>query len=162
MSAAVSNASPLILLAKADLLRLLPLLFSEVLVPQAVRDEILQGPPEDPMRKALPGCGWLQPVVLDPPLSPLSAWQLGRGEVEVIEYARLHPGVAVLLDDRVARRAAASLGLRMHGTLSVVAMGAAQGHVGSFSEAVKELKTAGLYASDAVVEEVAKCLQARG
>ena len=41
MSAAVSNASPLIVLAKANLLRLLPLVFFEVLLPQAVREEIL-------------------------------------------------------------------------------------------------------------------------
>ncbi len=161
MSPAVSNASPLIVLAKAHLLRLMPLLFSEVIVPQAVREEILQGPPGDPMRQALPHCIWLRPVVLDPPLSPLSAWQLGRGEAEVIEYARLHPGGAALLDDRAARRAAASLGLKVHGSLSLVAMAAAQGRVGSFSEAANQLKAAGLYVSDALVQEAAKRLTGR-
>ena len=161
MSAAVSNASPLIVLAKANLLRLLPLVFSEVLLPQAVREEILRGPPDDPMRRALPHCGWLRSAVLDLPLSPLAAWQLGRGEAEVIEYARLHPEVAALLDDRAGRRAAASLGLKMHGTLGIVAMGAAHGHVSSFLDTVEQLKAAGLYASNAVVHDAAKRLRVR-
>lgn len=161
MSIVVVNASPLIVLAKADLLRLLPALYSEVFLPQAVREEILQGPVDDPMRKALPSCAWLRPVVLAPALSPLSVWQLGRGEAEVIEYARLHPTVAALLDDRAARRAAASLGLKVRGTLSVVAMGVAQGHVESFSVAVKQLRMAGLFVSDTLVETVANALRAR-
>lgn len=93
-----SNASPLIVLAKADLLALLPKLFTEVAVPLAVRDEILAGPEVDPMRRSLPGCGWLHVVTLDPPLSPLAAMQLGRGEAEVIECAQRHTGWAVLLD----------------------------------------------------------------
>jgi predicted nucleic acid-binding protein len=159
MSPIVCNASPLIVLAKADLLRLLPALFSEVLVPEAVRDEIGRGPAGDPVRRLLPGCGWLHPVVLDPHLSPLAAFQLGRGETEVIEYARLHAGSAVLLDDRAARRTAAGLGLTVHGTLSVVAMGAVQGQVESFREAVRRLRAAGLYASDSVVAAVEGRLQ---
>jgi len=150
----------LIVLAKADLLRLMPALFSEIFLPQAVREEISQGPPDDPMRKALPSCTWLRPVVLAPSLSPLSVWQLGRGEAEVIEYARLHPAVAALPDDRAARRAAAGLGVKVRGTLSVEAMGVAQGHIESFSVAVKQLRAAGMYASDTLVETVAKALRA--
>jgi predicted nucleic acid-binding protein len=99
--------------------------------------------------------------VLDVPLSPLSALQLGHGETEVIEYARLHPGLAVLLDDRAARRVALGLGLTVHGTLSVVAMAAVKGHVESFPEAVKRLRAAGLYASDVAVEAAARRLQGR-
>lgn len=55
----VSNASPLIVLAKADLLRVLPALFPQVLVPEAVVDEIGAGPANDPMRLALASCSWL-------------------------------------------------------------------------------------------------------
>ena len=77
----VSNTSPLIVLAKAGLLELLPELFSEVVIPQAVRDEIESGPANDPMRVALPNCNWLNVVTPDPPLSPLAAMQLGRGDL---------------------------------------------------------------------------------
>ena len=56
MSRLVSNTSPLIVLARAGLLDLLPRLFSEVLIPAAVRAEILAGPDGDnrfgPRRKS--------------------------------------------------------------------------------------------------------------
>ena len=42
----------------------------------------------------------------------------------------------------------------------VVAMGVAQGHVESFSVAVKQLRAAGLYMSDTLVETVANALPA--
>jgi predicted nucleic acid-binding protein len=49
VSRIVSNASPLIVLAKAGLLDLLPKVFSEILVPQGVRMEIESGPTNDSM-----------------------------------------------------------------------------------------------------------------
>jgi predicted nucleic acid-binding protein len=63
------------------------------------------------------------------------------------------------LDDRAGRRAAQALGLRVFGTLSLVALAAQQGHVASFDDAVAKLRSAGLYASDSVVEAVRWGLQ---
>jgi hypothetical protein len=159
MSSVVSNASPLIVLAKADLLWILPRLFSSVFLPEAVRAEIEGGDAEDPMKSLLASCSWLVGVELAPPLSPLSQWQLGRGESEVIEYARLHADVLALLDDRAARRAAEALGVKVHGTLGVVAMAVRQGHVPSFEAAARQLKAAGLYVNDDVVKAVSQGLQ---
>ena len=85
MSEAVCNASPLIVLAKSGLLHLFPKLFDRVLVPQAVAEEIAAAPFDDPMRLALPKSAWLETVSFMPPISPMSTWQLGRGEAEVIE-----------------------------------------------------------------------------
>jgi len=159
MSAVVCNASPLIVLAKAGWLWLLPKLFTEIYVPQAVVGEIMAGPPDDPARQTFPSLNWIHPVVMDPALSPLSVWQLGRGESEVLEYARLHAGLTALLDDRAARRAALALGVRVHGTLSILALSVQHGHVKSFTEAAGQLRAAGLYASDRIIEEVAEGLR---
>ena len=158
MSRAVSNTSPLIVLAKAGLLELLPKLFSEVAVPEAVRDEIMAGGDDDAMKRALPNRVWLRAVVLAPPLSPLAAMQLGRGEAEAIEYARRQTDCAILLDDRAGRRTAQALGLRLFGTLSVVAAASRQGYISSFEEALQRLRNAGLYVSEAVVDAVRRGL----
>ncbi len=160
MSHLVSNASPLIVLAKADLLRILPALFRQVLVPQAVVDEIGAGPTDDPMRLTLASCSWLLTVRLDPPLSPLITWQSGQGEAEVIEYARLNGNLPVLLDDRAVRRSAQALGLKVHGCVGLVGTAVKKGIIESFPSGVAQLRAAGLYASDAVVEAVAKGVQA--
>lgn len=84
MKRVVSNASPLIILAKADLLELLPKEFQRVVVPRAVAEEILQGPESDPMRKVVKSLPWLEHVSLEPTLTPLAYWQLGEGEAEVL------------------------------------------------------------------------------
>jgi predicted nucleic acid-binding protein len=82
MSAVVCNASPLIVLAKAELIDVLPRIFDSICLPEAVEIEINRGPADDPFRKIFPGLTWLHHVRLDPPLSPLAGWQLGAGEAE--------------------------------------------------------------------------------
>lgn len=158
MPVVVSNASPLIILAKAELLDILRDQFGTIFVPQAVIEEILAGPPDDVMASQLRGQTWVKTVSLDPPLTPLAYWRLGRGEAEVIEYARLHPGTPALLDDRSARRAAKALGIPVYGTLSIIAKGVARGTSYSFDEAVLLLRKAGLYVDDNVVAAVQKGL----
>jgi hypothetical protein len=162
MNGVVCNASPLIVLAKADLLWIVPRLCSSVFLPQAVRAEIEAGEEDDPMRMALGSCSWLVHVELVPPLSPLSQWQLGRGESEAIEYARLHAGRVALLDERAARRSAEALGVKVLGTLSLVAMAVRRGLVPSFDGATKALTVAGLYVSDDLVRAVSQSLRRRG
>jgi len=159
MAEIVCNASPLIVLAKSDLLRLLPKLFDAVYVPQAVVTEIEQGPQGDPMRQLLPETPWLRIVQVEPPLSPLAAWQLGPGESEVIEYARLHPGLAVVLDDRAGRRAAQGLGLRLYGTLGVLALAVKRAAIPSFRAAADSLLKAGLRVAPSIVDEMDKELR---
>ena len=78
MTNVVSNASPLIVLAKAGLLRLLPVLFSRVFVPGAVLDEIQAGLPSDPMKRMLPSCSWLVAVRLEPAISAAWRGRVGR------------------------------------------------------------------------------------
>ncbi len=147
----VCNASPLITLAKAGLLNALPDQFQHILCPMAVVDEILVGPAEDEMRRMLPELPWLHSVRLDPPLSPLTVWRLGRGESEVIEYARLNPGTIALLDDRAARRIAAAVGVPIYGTLSIIAKWVALDSSRSFDGAISMLRKAGLYVDERTI-----------
>lgn len=151
MKQIVCNASPLITLAKADLLQALPEQYSTILCPQAVFDEILAGPLEDELRRILPDLPWLQCVRLDPPISPLASWHLGRGESEVIEYARLNPTTIALLDDRAARRSAMAVGVPVYGTLSIIAQWVAKTATISLQEAVMKLRKAGLYVNDRTI-----------
>ena len=159
MSDVVSDASPLIVLAKAQLLDITPKLFERVLIPEEVMTEIQSGPSEDPLRRALSNCDWMLAVRLDSPLPADQVPRLGRGEAAVLEYAGTHGNVPVLVDDRQARRRAESLGLKVYGTLSLIAMATTQGHIESFSAAVQQLRDAGLYVSDEVIDTVSKTLK---
>jgi predicted nucleic acid-binding protein len=159
MSEVVSDASPLIVLAKAQLLDLTPKLFERVLVPEEVMIEIQGGPSEDPLRRAVSNCDWMLTVRLDSPLPADLVPRLGTGEAAVLEYARTHGNLPVLVDDRQARRRAESLGLKVYGTLSLIAMATTHGHIQSFSAAVQQLRGAGLYVSDDVIDAVSRTVK---
>jgi predicted nucleic acid-binding protein len=158
MSKIVTNTSPLIVLAKAGLLPLLPAIFDEVVAPSAVIDEIAAGPADDPMKNALPSSPWLRVIDLNPPLSPLASFQLGRGESEAIEFARRNPGWELLVDDRVARRMAAIMRLPVMGTVAVAGI-AAQRQLVTFDDAVQKLRSAGLFVTDKLVDSIRLRLQ---
>jgi predicted nucleic acid-binding protein len=112
----VSNTSPLINLVGVDLLSLLPQLYGEVWIPAAVREEYVRGAhANDPDLGALP---WLMvvPVTLDPMLNDV----LDEGEAAAIALAVANDARALLLDDKLGRRVAASLDLPVVGTLGIV------------------------------------------
>lgn len=88
MKPAAVNASPLIVLAGAGYFDLLPAILSPVVVPRAVLDEINAGPLGDPAIAAVAKAAWLSVVELNPVVSPIATWRLGRGETEVLEFAR--------------------------------------------------------------------------
>jgi predicted nucleic acid-binding protein len=151
---AVCNASPLITLAKADLLEILPKLFSRIVVPQAVVKELRAGPESDPIRQRIDTLTWLEQVVLDPPITSLTGVQLGKGESEVIEWAVAHNETIAILDDRVARRAARGVGVRTCGTLGLLSSVARKGIIPSFAEATQRIRDAGLYLDERVIKAV--------
>ena len=159
MKPAVVNASPLIVLARAGYLDLLPMIFSSVVVPRGVVAEINAGPAEDPLSAVLAGAKWLSVVEMEPILSPLATSRLGRGETEVLEFARSHAGTVAILDDKAARRAAAMLGVPLVGTLGVLAAAAQGGFLPSFTIGVEAVVRAGLYVDPAVVLELAARLR---
>lgn len=86
----VVNASPLILLAKAGHLDLLEQSASNVLVPNAVKTEVLAGPPGDPARDALLR-SWGRSVSVATVPSEVLEWGRGAGENEVIAAALAIP-----------------------------------------------------------------------
>ena len=86
MKPAVLNASPVIVLARAGYLDLVPKLVSSPVIPRAVATEIGAGGTDDPAAMFLSQPSWLTIVDLNPALSPLAIWRLGQGESEVLEY----------------------------------------------------------------------------
>jgi predicted nucleic acid-binding protein len=91
----VVNASPIIVLAKIGHLDLLINLSREILVPQAVVDEISAGPLGDPAWEAIES-GWGTRA------EPQSEWGLGPGETFVLALALEQAPAIAVLDDAAA------------------------------------------------------------
>lgn len=125
----VSDTSPLNYLLQIDAIELLPALFGEVALPQAVRCELLEAGAPAIVRSwasALPD--WA--VVLDA-VDPGAAngHGLGVGEVEAIGLARERHAKLLLCDDRAPVTVARSLGLDTLGTIGVLVRAARRGMV---------------------------------
>jgi predicted nucleic acid-binding protein len=77
---AVVNASPLIYLTEAGRLELLRLAGDEIVVPEAVAEEVRRWGADDPVVRALAATPWLRIVAsIGVPLS-IQVWDLGPGE----------------------------------------------------------------------------------
>jgi uncharacterized protein len=109
----VADASPLIGLATAGALQLLPGLFGTVIITRLVKDEIT-GRPGRPGTRELEAAmrdGWLR-VAPAPP----ETWRfegLDAGEASTIALAAEHEDALVLMDDALGRAQAAELGLKI-------------------------------------------------
>lgn len=145
------NASPLIFLARANLLDLLQLIAPEVAVPAPVADEIRRRGSGDPAARALANTRWLQ--IVDVPAVPgtIQAWDLGPGESAVLSWCAARPGIEAIIDDLAARRCAGALGIPMRGTLGVVLVGKQRGRLPAARPVLESLRKAGMYLSDRVM-----------
>lgn len=119
---AVADASPLIGLSKAARLRLLQVLYEEVLLPpQVYKDVVVQGwgrAGSRAVRNAV-AAGWMRIVpVSNPALIPPRF--AGTGEGEAIALAQERHADVILIDDRAARNECHRLGLRWVSTAGVL------------------------------------------
>jgi predicted nucleic acid-binding protein len=117
-----------------------------LVVPEAVRKDVMQGPGDDPARKAIE-TGFnaisdnsaIDPMVLE--------WGLGAGESAVLSVAKEKAGIAVV-DDRAARMAAKVMGIRIIGTLGVVLRAQRMSRIQTAVEVIRALRDAGLRLDD--------------
>ena len=148
----VVNASPLILLGKIDRVDLLSQLSDELIVPDVVVREVGAKPDGERIVSeiaSLPGARFESEVATS---SEIAAWNLGRGESQVLALARGYTRSRAVLDDLEARRCAQALGQAMIGTLGVVLRAKRKGVIEKARPVIEHLRRVGLYASDSLVE----------
>ncbi len=79
-------------------------------------------------------------------------WNLGNGETDVLSFAYGNENITALVDDRAARKCAATLNIKTLGTVGILLLAKKRGLIDSVSAALKQLQNAGLYISDEIVE----------
>lgn len=156
---AVINAGPLVALSLIGRLDLLPTLFAECWVPQAVFNEVAVAGIGKPGAIALQSPEWLARVRLSPVPDPLLVMQLDVGEAEVISLARqLSPCFAVI-DERRRRRIAQEVyGLSVKGTAGVLVEAKRRHLISDVRPMLLALREAGYFMAQSVI--AAACLAA--
>lgn len=148
----VINASPLILLGKIDRLSLALDLCDELIVPAAVIQEVSVKTDGSAVVDQLESHSnaLFQDEIEIPAM--IEAWDLGRGEAEVLAHASKLQASRAVVDDREARRCAKALDLGVIGTLGIVLRARRLQLLPSARSVVSELLRAGLYVDVDLVE----------
>ena len=138
----VSNTSPLSNLAIVGRLALLRDQFGSVLVPSAVRRELIQlrhSAATQLLDEAFKD-GWLQVTPLLRPVSGHPGAGLHAGEAEALALAVERHADLTLLDEGDARRRATEAGLRISGVLGILLRAKRDGRLPSLREEIGRLR----------------------
>ena len=148
----VINASPVILLAKAEVIQFLPRHCDELVIPAGVVDEVHNIHITDAGKSwlAAEGSKFIRP---SPEIHPaLSNWRGGNGEAEVISWALHHPHFTAVLDDRRARELATRNEVAVIGSLRVIVIAKERGFIPKAKPALERLRGGGAYVTDELID----------
>ena len=146
----VSNTSPIINLACIDRLDLLPSLFGEIVVPDAVFHEIAVAVPNAPGASDVRMAPWIhRHSVANQPLVASLRLELDPGEAEAIACALEANARLLLIDERRGRLVAQRLGLSVMGLVGALLLARKQGLIESIRPLLDDLRrVAGFWVSD--------------
>ena len=154
MRRVVSNSTPIIVLANVGRQDLLKDVYGEVVIPEAVRHEVL-AKRDDAARFLLSRPAWVRTEVApEPDEVSLMRARLHAGEVEAIMLAKSTDADLVILDDNAAKKVAKHLGLGVTGTLGVLVRAKREGCLDDVSRVFDELERLGFYMSERVKRAV--------
>ena len=150
----VVNATPIIALTIIDQLSLFRDLYGRVLIPPAVRREVLAGGPGRPGAAQLEAASWIEDIQLRDPRRADLISDLDRGEAEVIALAQEVNADLVVIDERLGRRHARRLGLPVTGTLGVLLKAKSEGRISRIAPMLEALQDGGIRLANDLVERV--------
>ena len=151
----VIDASCLITLAKIGRLKLLHELAEQVVVPDAVYNEVVGRGAGRPGHAEVAEASWIsRRTVRDHTVVDGLAIELGHGESEAIVLARELKADFVIIDDARARQIAELEGVRGIGLLGLLLTAKERGVVEAVTPILNEMIKAGFYIGDVVCRNV--------
>ncbi|MCX7048831.1 MAG: DUF3368 domain-containing protein [Candidatus Sumerlaeota bacterium] len=140
MREAIINTSPVQYLYQLGSLHLLPMLFGQVIVPTAVREELCRGAEQG---IALPDVSTIDWMAIREPSNPMLSRlppDLDAGEREVLAIALECKTAQAILDDGLARQYARHLGIQCTGALGILLQAKELGEIPALRPMVNRLE----------------------
>jgi len=153
----IADAGPLLALAKLDHLHLLEQLFGVVLVPEAVYCECLakSGLDSQRIQQAIDHQQLRIVVETTQEVTKVKlSRSLGEGEQAALRLALQQEASLLILDDQLARKQAAKLGLAFIGVVRLLVIAEQQQLLASAEQAVDDLQQAGYRVSLEILQRV--------
>ncbi|MDJ0903190.1 MAG: DUF3368 domain-containing protein [Xenococcus sp. MO_188.B8] len=146
----VSDTSPINYLLLIDQIDLLPYLFEKIIVPEVVRDEMLNpdAPPALQQWIANPP-PWL--IIQAVPVIDATLSSLDLGEQAAITLTQTLSADLLIIDERLGRQIAKERGISIIGTLGILDDAANQGLV-DFSDAIARLQKTNFRISRRIIQ----------
>lgn len=152
---AVSNAGPCIALARIGSLGVLPQLFQQVYLPQAVYHEIVSAGVERSGAQEIVLAPWIhRQDVQNTTAVHLLRERLDRGESEAIVLALELQADVLLIDEARGRRIAEARGLKKTGTLGVLVLAKQHGLIPDIAPLLNALIASGFRMDDALYAHI--------
>ncbi|MBN1179247.1 MAG: DUF3368 domain-containing protein [Anaerolineae bacterium] len=151
----VSDASPLINLARVEQFELLAAFYGQVIIPPAVYDEVVvQGQGREGSVE-IQNASWIDVCEPQDDLAVrVLAAELGMGEASAIILAQERQAALLLIDEIRGRRVAQQLGLKVLGTLGILARAKREGRIPSLRQILDLLRARGTWIGEELCEEV--------
>jgi hypothetical protein len=149
----VVNSTPLIALALVGRLDLLRLLYHEVVIPVAVREEVLHEGRRRIGALELESAEWIRTTALNDSRRADLLSDLDRGEAEVLALAQELDARLVIIDERLGRRHALRLGLTLTGTVGVLLRAKAAGVLPAVRPVIERIRDGGIWLKDILVDK---------
>lgn len=152
----ISNASPLICLARIDKLNLLKKYFGRIFVPKEVYQEICVKGEKKPGSTQVQSAEWIKiKEVKDKFAVELLELELKKGEAEVIVLAKELKAKLVLIDEKIPREKLNSLGFNTLGSVGVLIKAAKEGQL-NLKQSLDELRKKGFWLSEDIYKQALK------
>jgi predicted nucleic acid-binding protein len=137
----VSNASPLVNLARIGQLRLLPLVFGHIVLPDAVWQEVVDDGRGQPGAEEIRRASWINRAsVSNQPLVHSLRQDLDAGEAEAIVLAVEINADWLLMDERLGRETARHFGLTHVGLVGILGEAKQRGIVRELRPLLNQLR----------------------
>jgi predicted nucleic acid-binding protein len=151
----IADTGPINYLIAIGHINVLPKLYSTVLIPSAVRDELQDAGAPDPVRRWIASPPeWLE--IRQPTLWPdaeLLRIRIGRGERDAILLAQETAADNIILDDQLGRREAERRKLHAVGTPGVLRAASREGLL-NLREALAQLANTNFYLTDELIDRL--------
>ncbi len=153
----VSDSSPLIHLSKIGLLDILPHIFGEIMVPEAVHDECVIDGGDREDAKMIANSEWIKIKSIDSENDHLKRAFLrdvDDGEAEAIVLAIQESADLILIDEYDARELARNHDIKVTGVIGVLLKAKKEGLVDDIKMHLDELRESGFWIDDKFYDKI--------
>jgi len=151
----ISDASTLIGLARIGQLNLLRKLYSQIIIPQAVFEEVSKE--KKAGSEKISKASYIKiEKVKDEIAVKFLLGNLGRGESEVLVLAKEKQADLILIDEKKARKMARRAGFKVMGILGLLLVSKRNGFISNIKAFIDELNKQGFRLSNRVIKKILK------